>query len=82
MKSLECRATRREIDELEFGAGPGPRAQEHLATCKACRQFRAERTELRELVRSLEPVVAPADRAVQEGSGRAPAVSAGGARDE
>ena len=61
MKSFECRDTRREIDELEVDAQPSQRATAHLATCQSCRQFRAERTELRELVGSLEPVVAPAD---------------------
>ena len=61
MKSFECRKTRREIDQLEFGAQPGERVKAHLATCAACREFRAERAELRELVSSIEPVVAPAD---------------------
>ena len=61
MKSFACRDTRREIDELEFGLEPSQRATTHLAACASCRQFRAERTELRELVGSLDPVVAPAD---------------------
>ena len=61
MKSFACRDTRREIDELEFSAEPSRRASAHLATCESCRAFRAERAELRELVGSLDPIVAPAD---------------------
>ena len=61
MNTKECRDTRREIDELEFGAEPSHRAIEHIAACEACRQFGAERTELRELVGSLERVGAPPD---------------------
>jgi len=61
MNTKECRDTRREIDELEFGAEPSQRVIEHIAACEACRQFGAERTELRELVGSLERVGAPPD---------------------
>lgn len=61
MMSKECRNTRREIDELELGAHPSDHASSHLAICAACREFRAERTQLREVVGSLEPVTAPGD---------------------
>jgi len=61
MKSLECRDVRREIDELELGEQLSDRATVHLRSCAACSGFRAERTALRELVGSLEPVAAPAD---------------------
>ena len=61
MTNRECRNTRREIDELEWGHRPSVQATAHIAACAACRQFQAERTSLRELVRSLEPVVAPPD---------------------
>lgn len=61
MRSLECRLTRQQIDELELGERPSERATAHLSLCAACRDFRAERTELRQLVGSLESVVAPAD---------------------
>ena len=61
MRSLECRFTRQQIDELELGERPSERATAHLSLCAACRDFRAERNELRQLVGSLEPVVAPAD---------------------
>jgi hypothetical protein len=61
MRSLECRFTRQQIDELEVGEQPSERATAHLSLCAACRDFRAERNELRLLVGSLESVVAPAD---------------------
>ena len=61
MRSLECRFTRQQIDELELGERPSERATAHLSLCAGCRDFRAERNELRQLVGSLEPVVAPAD---------------------
>ena len=61
MRSLECRVTRQQIDELELGERPSQRATAHLSLCAGCRDFRAERNELRQLVGSLDPVVAPAD---------------------
>jgi hypothetical protein len=61
MLSKECRFTRQQIDELELGKRPSERAIAHLSLCAGCRDFRAERNELRQLVRSLEPVGAPAD---------------------
>ena len=61
MRSLECRFTRQQIDELKLGERPSERASAHLSLCAGCRDFRAERNELRELVGSLESVVAPAD---------------------
>ena len=61
MRSLECRVTRQQIDELELGEQPSERATAHLSLCAGCRDFRAERNELRQLVGSLESVVAPAD---------------------
>jgi hypothetical protein len=61
MRSLECRVTRQHIDELELGERPSERASAHLSLCAGCRDFRAARNELRQLVGSLEPVVAPAD---------------------
>ena len=74
----ECRATRREIDESELNQKLSDQARSHVALCASCRGFRAERTSLRELVGSLEPVVAPGDfemrlraRIAGEGQGRA-----------
>lgn len=61
MRSLECRVTRQQIDELELGERPTERVTAHLSLCAGCRDFHAERTELRQLVGSLESVVAPAD---------------------
>lgn len=57
----ECRATRREIDESELNQRLSDQAVSHLAVCVSCSDFRAERTSLRELVGSLEPVAAPGD---------------------
>jgi hypothetical protein len=61
MTNKECRNTRREIDELELGHRPSARATAHMVACRACQEFQAERISLRELVGSLEPVVAPPD---------------------
>ena len=61
MNGKECRATRREIDESELNQTLSDQARAHVASCASCRGFRAERTSLRDLVRSLEPVVAPGD---------------------
>lgn len=61
MNGKECRATRREIDESELNQRLSDQASLHVAGCASCRDFRAERTSLRELVGSLEPVSAPGD---------------------
>ena len=61
MNGKECRATRREIDESELNQRLSEQAHSHVASCASCRGFRAERTSLRELVGSLEPVAAPGD---------------------
>jgi len=61
MTNKECRNTRREIDELELGHRPSAQTTAHIAACVACQEFQSERTSLRELVGSLEPVVAPPD---------------------
>ncbi len=56
-----CRLVRREIDESELNLRLSDQAQAHVASCPSCREFRDERTRLRQLVGSLEPVIAPAD---------------------
>ena len=59
MKWMECRATRREIDE--GGEQLSAQALRHVAACAPCLAFQNERARLRELLTSLEPVTAPAD---------------------
>ncbi len=61
MNGKECRATRREIDESELNQQLSNQARAHVALCESCRNFHGERTSLRELVGSLEPVTAPGD---------------------
>jgi hypothetical protein len=61
MNGKDCRVTRREIDESELNQKLSEQARSHVASCDSCRGFRAERTSLRELVGSLEPVTAPGD---------------------
>ena len=56
-----CRMVRREIDESELNVRLSDQIQAHIASCPSCRAFRDERTRLRQLVGSLEPVTAPAD---------------------
>jgi hypothetical protein len=61
MSSKTCREMRRQIDELDQGHEPNAQIAAHLISCPACAAFRNERSALRSLVGSLEPVVAPAD---------------------
>jgi len=61
MNSKTCREMRQQIDELDLGQDPNAEIVAHLISCPACAAFRNERSELRSLVGSLEPVVAPAD---------------------
>ena len=61
MNSKECRLTRQEIDQSELSAMLNDQALAHVAGCSSCRDFRYERTQLRELVGSLAPVTAPAN---------------------
>jgi hypothetical protein len=61
MNGKDCRATRREIDESELNQQLSNQARAHVSICDSCRNFRSERTSLRELVGSLEPVAAPGD---------------------
>lgn len=61
MDVKDCRAVRREIDSSELSQRLSEQVETHVAACPACAQFRTERRELRELVGSLQPVVAPAD---------------------
>jgi hypothetical protein len=61
MNSRECRVTRQEIEQSEFHQRLSDPALTHTRACVGCRDFHGERTRLRELVGSLEPVVAPGD---------------------
>ena len=61
MINKTCRETRREIDESELHQALSDSALVHLQSCTPCQVFRNERTRLRDLVGSLEPVSAPAD---------------------
>ena len=61
MNSRDCRATRREIDQAELHQRLSDPALSHMGSCEACRDFQGERARLRELVGSLDPVVAPGD---------------------
>lgn len=61
MNNRECRVTRREIETSELHQRLSDPALTHLESCVGCREFHCERTSLRELVGSLEPVVAPGD---------------------
>src|ERR1041384_3400966 len=61
MNANECRDMRRQIDQSELGQRLSEQVESHLIGCASCAAFRAERTRLRELVGSLQPVTAPAD---------------------
>ncbi|HXI23159.1 MAG TPA: hypothetical protein VNG71_04725 [Pyrinomonadaceae bacterium] len=61
MNSNECRSVRQEIDQSELGRRLSESSESHVIGCASCAAFRAERTRLRELVGSLQPVTAPAD---------------------
>lgn len=61
MNANECRKARQEIDQSELGQRFSEPTESHVIACANCAAFRAERTSLRELVGSLQPVTAPAD---------------------
>src|ERR1041384_7009000 len=61
MNANECRSVRQEIDQSELDQRLSESSESHVIGCASCAAFRAERTRLRELVGSLQPVTAPAD---------------------
>ncbi len=61
MNANDCRDARREIDQSELGQRLSEQVESHVIGCASCAAFRAERTRLRELVGSLQPITAPAD---------------------
>lgn len=58
---MSCQKFRNGIEELETEASPRGAIVEHLASCEACRDFRAGRERLRQLVSGLAKVSAPDD---------------------
>ena len=61
MNSRECRTTRQEIEQSKLHQRLSGPAFRHIESCRACQEFQLERTRLRELIGSLEPVAAPGD---------------------
>lgn len=61
MNSRECRTTRQEIEQSKLHQRLSGPALRHIESCRACHEFQLERTRLRELIGSLEPVAAPGD---------------------
>lgn len=61
MNSKQCRITRQEIEQSELHQRLSDPALRHIESCGPCRDFRVERTRLRELVGRLEPIAAPGD---------------------
>jgi hypothetical protein len=61
MNRRECRTTREEIEQSELNQRLSDQSLRHVESCPACSGFYDERTRLRELVGSLEPVTAPGD---------------------
>jgi hypothetical protein len=61
MKSATCKSVCREIEEAELNWQPANATREHLRGCQQCRTFHEERTQLRQIVGSLQTVTAPAD---------------------
>jgi hypothetical protein len=61
MNATDCRVVRLEIDGSELGQSLSETGEAHVAVCASCSQFRSERSRLRELIGSLDPVTAPAD---------------------
>src|SRR5882762_6219604 len=61
MNRRECRFTREEIEQSELNQRLSDQSLRHVESCPACSGFYDERTRLRELIGSLEPVAAPGD---------------------
>lgn len=61
MRNINCRNTRREIEEATPGDFLSVAVNHHLTTCVPCETFWREQTKLQELVASLGTVVVPGD---------------------
>lgn len=58
---MDCKAFRKEFEELETGESLGATAQQHVDACTACRTFQVERLSLGQLIKSLGAIDAPPD---------------------
>lgn len=58
---MNCTTCRSEIEDIAAGERLGREARVHVDDCGNCRTFFSERTALREMIGSLEPVTAPPD---------------------
>jgi len=61
MRTINCEAIRRELDELMLDAAWSAAAAHHLHECADCREFQQQQNRLRQIVGSLGTVAAPAD---------------------
>ena len=61
MRKNNCELIRRELDELMPDEACSTAATVHLRECAPCREFQEQQTKLRQIVRSLGTVEAPAD---------------------
>lgn len=61
MNHTICNQVQFEIDEKDLAAALSAGAMEHLRECIDCQEFQTKGTKLRQIVRSLETVNAPAD---------------------
>jgi hypothetical protein len=61
MRTANCKIICREIEETDPGQRSSTSVTEHLGDCPQCQTFYDERSKLRQLVASLEPVAAPPD---------------------
>lgn len=58
---MDCKAFRKEFEELETGELLGAMAQRHVDSCASCRTFQVERLSLGQLIKSLGTIDAPPD---------------------
>lgn len=58
---MDCKAFRKEFEELETGELLDAMAQRHVDSCPACRTFQVERLSLSQLIKSLGTINAPPD---------------------
>jgi hypothetical protein len=61
VKIMSCQSYRIEIEEMEATTRPSGEMAVHLSACAECHAFYSERQSLRQLMKELEMVAAPAD---------------------